>query len=205
MLQEVSRSLFGEFVRTQPCPRCGGSGRIVETPCQTCDGAGRTLELLTLDVDVPPGIHDGQRIRVRGRGHAGSPGAAPGDVYVQVHVRPHETLVRDGDDVLVPVRMTMAQAALGATISVPTLDGTTDVEFPAGTQPGEVHVLPGRGMPVLQGFRRGDQHLVVEVAVPRRLTEEQRRLLEQLDATLQDDAYHPPDEGLFDRIKSAFR
>jgi molecular chaperone DnaJ len=205
MLQQVSRSLFGEFVRTQPCPRCGGSGRVVETPCRACDGAGRTLETQTLEVDVPPGIHDGQRIRMRGRGHAGAPGAPAGDVYVQVHVRPHEALLRDGDDVLVPVRLTMAQAALGATVAVPTLDGTADVEFPAGTQPGDVHVLAGRGMPVLQGFRRGDQQLVVEVAVPRRLTEEQRRLLEQLDATLQDDAYHPPDEGLFDRIKSAFR
>jgi molecular chaperone DnaJ len=205
LLQQVSRSFFGEFVRTQPCPRCGGSGRIVETPCRACDGAGRTLEEQTLEIDVPPGIHDGQRIRVRGRGHAGAPGAPAGDVYVQVLVLPHEELVRDGDDVLAPVRLTMAQAALGAVIAVPTLEGTTEIEFPPGTQPGDVHVLRGRGMPVLQGFRRGDQRLVVEVAVPRRLTDEQRRLLEQLDATLQDDAYHPPDEGLFDRIKSAFR
>jgi molecular chaperone DnaJ len=204
-LQQVSRSLFGEFVRTQPCPRCGGSGWIVETPCRACDGAGRTLERRSLEVDVPPGIHDGQRIRLRGRGHAGSLGAPAGDVYVQVHVRPHEALVRDGDDVLTPVRLTMAQAALGATLAVPTLDGATDVEFPPGTQPGDVHVLRGRGMPVLQGFRRGDQRVVVEVAVPRRLTDEQRRLLEQLETTLEDDAYRPPDEGLFDRIKSTFR
>jgi molecular chaperone DnaJ len=205
MLQQVSRSLFGEFVRTQSCPRCGGSGRVVETPCGACDGAGRTLARQTLEIGVPPGIHDGQRIRVRGRGHAGSPGAPAGDVYVQVQVRPHEALARDGDDVLAPVRLTIVQAALGATVAVPTLDGSTDVEFPPGTQPGDVHVLRGRGMPVLQGFRRGDQRLVVEVVVPRRLTDEQRRLLEQLEATLQDDAYQPPDEGLFDRIKSAFR
>jgi molecular chaperone DnaJ len=128
----------------------------------------------------------------------------PGDLYVQVHVRPHESLVRDGDDVLAPVRVTMAQAALGATIRVPTLDGEEEIELPAGTQPGDVRVLAGRGMPVLQGFRRGDQRLVVEVVVPRRLTDEQRRLLEELDRTLTDDAYRP-DEGLFDRLKSAFR
>ena len=205
MLQQVSRSLFGEFVRTQQCPRCGGSGRIVETPCSACDGAGRTLERRALEIEVPPGIHDGQRIRMRGRGHAGAPGAPTGDVYVQVRVRPHEVLVRDGDDVIAPVRLTMAQAALGATLTVPTLEGETEVEFPPGTQPGDVHVLRGRGMPVLQGFRRGDQRLVVDVVVPRRLTDEQRALLEQLDSALDDEAYRPPDEGLFDRIKSAFR
>jgi molecular chaperone DnaJ len=205
MLQEVSRSLFGEFVRTHACPRCGGSGRIVETPCTRCEGAGRTLERRTVEVEVPPGIHDGQRIRMRGRGHAGASGAPAGDVYVQVRVRRHEVLVRDGDDVVVPVRLTMAQAALGATIAVPTLEGETEVEFPAGTQPGDVHVLRGRGMPVLQGFRRGDQRLIVDVLVPRRLTDEQRALLEQLERALGDDAYRPPDESLFDRIKSAFR
>jgi molecular chaperone DnaJ len=205
MLQQVSRSLFGEFVRTQSCPRCAGSGRIVETPCSACDGAGRTLVRRSVEVEVPPGIHDGQRIRMRGRGHAGASGAPAGDVYVQVRVLPHRVLVRDGDDVIAPVRLTMAQAALGATISVSTLEGETDVEFPPGTQPGDVHVLRGRGMPVLQGFRRGDQRLLVDVAVPRRLTEEQRVLLEQLDRTLDDDAYRPPDESLFDRFKSAFR
>jgi molecular chaperone DnaJ len=205
MLQQVSRSLFGEFVRTQQCPRCGGSGTIVVTPCSACDGAGRTLARRTLEVEVPPGIHDGQRIRMRGRGHAGAPGAPAGDVYVQVRVRPHEALVRDGDDVIAPVRLTMAQAALGATLTVPTLEGETEIEFPPGTQPGDVHVLRGRGMPVLQGFRRGDQRLLVDVVVPRRLTDEQRALLEQLDGALDDEAYRPPDEGLFDRIKSAFR
>ncbi len=204
-LQQVSRSMFGEFVRTQACPRCGGSGQFVETPCAACDAAGRTLVERSIEVDIPPGIHDGQRIRLRSRGHAGASGAPPGDAYVQVRIRPHAALVRDGDDVLASVRLTMAQAALGARLPVPTLEGATEVEFPAGTQPGDVHVLRGRGMPVLQGFRRGDQRLVVEVAVPRRLTDEQRGLLEQLEATLEDDAYRPPDEGLFDRLKSAFR
>ena len=204
LVQQVSRSLFGEFVRTHPCPTCGGAGSVVETPCRTCAGAGRVTEERTLEVEVPPGIHDGQQIRLRGSGHAGGPGSLPGDAYVRVHVRPHESLVRDGDDVLTPVRLTMVQAALGGTITVPTLDGEQEVELVAGTQPGDVHVLPGRGMPVLQGFRRGDQRLVVEVVVPRRLTPEQRRALEDLDRALGDDAYRP-DEGFFDRLKSAFR
>jgi molecular chaperone DnaJ len=204
-LQQVSRSLFGEFVRTQPCPRCGGAGLIVETPCRACGGAGRTLESRRIDVEIPPGIHDGQRIRLRGSGHAGALGAPAGDVYVQVNVTPHPTLVRDGDDVVAPVRLTMAQAALGASVRVPTLDGDEEVEFPPGTQPGDVRLLRGRGMPVLQGFRRGDERLLVDVVVPRRLTEEQRRLLEELDRALDDGAYESPDEGFFDRLKSAFR
>jgi molecular chaperone DnaJ len=205
VLQQVSRSLFGEFVRTQPCPRCDGAGLVVETPCHACDGAGRTVESRSLDVEIPPGIHDGQRIRLRGRGHAGANGAPAGDAYVQVRVAPHPVLVRDGDDVVAPVRLTMAQAALGVTVTVPTLEGETEIEFAPGTQPGEVRVLRGRGMPVLQGFRRGDQRLLVDVVVPRRLTDEQRRLLEELDGVLGDDAYEAPDEGFFDRLKSAFR
>jgi molecular chaperone DnaJ len=204
MLQQVSRSLFGEFVRTQPCPRCAGAGRVVETPCRACEGVGRRAESRSVSVEIPPGIHDGQSIRLRGRGHAGAADALPGDLYVQVHVRPHATLIRDGDDVLAPVRLTMVQAALGTTVRVATLDGDEEIELPPGTQPGDVRVLQGRGMPVLQGFRRGDQRLVVEVVVPRRLTDEQRRLLEELDRTLGDDAY-TPDEGFFDRLKSAFR
>ncbi len=205
-LRQVSRSLFGEFVRTQQCQRCSGTGAVPETPCHGCEGAGRTIEARELEVEIPAGIHDGQQIRVRGGGHAGPNGAPAGDAYVQVHVAPHSALVRDGDDVVAPVRLTIAQAALGTTLTVPTLEGETEVEFAPGTQPGEVRVLRGRGMPALRGFRRGDQRLLVDVVVPRRLDDEQRRLLEQLDASLGDDAYRDDgDDGFFDRIKSAFR
>jgi len=206
MLRQVSRSLFGEFVRTQACPRCGGDGRIPETPCSACDGAGRVLRRVQLEVEIPAGIHDGQQIRMRGRGHAGAHGAQAGDAYVQVRIRPHPALVRDGDDIVAPVRLTIGQAALGATVTVPTIDGETEVEFAPGTQPGEVRVLRGRGMPVLRSARRGDQRLLVDVAVPRRLDDEQRALLEQLDASLGEDAYRQDDdEGFFERLKSAFR
>jgi molecular chaperone DnaJ len=204
-LRPVSRSLFGEFVRTRPCPRCDGSGRVAEPPCAACVGAGRVLRVGELEVEIPAGIHDGQQIRVRGRGHAGADGAPPGDAYVQVRIRPHATLVRDGDDVVAPVRLTIGQAALGATVVVPTLEGETEVAFEPGTQPGEVRVLRGRGMPVLRTTRRGDQRLLVDVVVPRRLDDEQRRLLEQLESSLGEDAYREDDEGFFERLKSAFR
>jgi molecular chaperone DnaJ len=203
-LQHVTRTGFGEFIRSQACPRCSGSGRIVEHPCEACSGAGRVLEERPLEVEIPPGIHDGQRIRLSGEGHAGALGGQAGDVYVLVHVRPHERLVREGDDVYSTIDLTMTEAALGTKASVPTLDGEVELEVEPGTQPGAVEVLKGRGMPVLQGFGRGDHRVLVNVAVPRHLTDEQRRLLGEFADSATDETYRR-DEGFFDRLKSAFR
>ncbi|HEY7537350.1 MAG TPA: molecular chaperone DnaJ [Gaiellaceae bacterium] len=203
-LQHVSRSLFGEFIRTSACPECHGTGRIVKHPCETCSGAGRTLEERKLSVEVPAGIHDGQRIRLSGEGHAGAVGGRAGDLYVGVRIRPDERFVREGNDIFSQVDLTVVQAALGATVQVETLEGPVELEFEPGTQPGQVRVLRGRGMPVLQGFGRGDHRVLVNVLVPRRLTDEQRRLLEEFDRLGDDDTYRP-DEGFFDKLKSAFR
>ncbi len=203
-VQQVSRTAFGEFVRSQACPGCGGAGRVVERPCLECDGSGRTVEERTLEVEVPPGIHDGQQIRISGEGHAGSLGGRAGDVYVQVRIRPDPRFVREGNDVFCTVDLTMTEAALGAKVLVPTLEGELELEFEPGTQPGEVRVLRGRGMPVLQGFGRGDQRVLVNVKVPRRLTEEQRRILEQFGRTADEETYRA-DEGFFQKLKSAFR
>jgi molecular chaperone DnaJ len=203
-LQQVSRSAFGEFVRTQACPQCGGAGRIVEHPCPDCDGAGRVVEERSLEVEIPPGIHDGQRIRISGEGHAGALGGRAGDLYVEVCVRPDPRFVRDHDDVISTIDLTMTQAALGATVTIPTLEGDVELEFPSGTQPGEVRVLRGFGMPVLQGFGRGDHRVLVNVAVPRRLTDEQRRLLEEFERREEADTYKA-DEGFFEKLRSAFR
>ena len=203
-LQQVSRSVFGEFIRAQACPRCAGSGRIIETPCKECGGTGRQFEERALEVDIPPGIHDGQRIRLSGEGHAGALGARAGDVYVLVHVRPDPRFAREGNDIFSTVDLTMSQAALGATISVPTLEGEIELEFEAGTQPGEIRVLRGGGMPVLQGFGRGDHRFLVNVAIPSRLNEEQRRLLSEFAASESEETYRS-DEGFFEKLKSAFR
>ena len=196
-LQQVSRSVFGEFVRTQSCPACGGQGRVVETPCEACAGAGRTLREKALDVEIPPGIHDGQQIRLRGEGHAGAAGGPPGDVYVEVRVAPDERFARDGSDVVTTVDLTVVQASLGARVSVPTLEGEVELEFPPGTQPGTVRVVRGAGMPVLQGFGRGDQRVLVNVLVPRHLTEDQRRLLQEFESAA-GDANYRADEGFFE-------
>jgi molecular chaperone DnaJ len=203
-LQHVTRSVFGEFVRTQTCPTCSGSGRLIETPCSDCRGAGRVLEQRTVEVDIPAGIHDGQRIRLSGEGHAGLLGARAGDIYVQVHVRRDPRFVREGNDIYSTVDLTITQAALGATVTIPTLEGDVDLDFEPGTQPGEIRVLRGRGMPVLQGFGRGDQRVLVNVRVPRHLSDEQRRLLEEFDRQATEKTYKA-DEGFFEKLKSAFR
>jgi molecular chaperone DnaJ len=203
-LQQVSSSVFGQFVRTQTCPRCGGAGRIVETPCTECGGSGRTLEERRLEVTIPAGIHDGQQIRISGEGHAGDLGGRAGDVYVRVRVRPDARFVREGDDVFSTVDLTLAEAALGATLTTDTVDGPAELEFAPGTQPGDIRVLSGRGMPVLQGFGRGDHRVLVNVVVPRRLSDEQRRLLEEFERLSTDETY-TPDESFFEKLKSAFR
>jgi molecular chaperone DnaJ len=157
-----------------------------------------------LQVDVPAGIHDGQRIRLSGEGHAGTPGGRAGDVYVRVGVEPDPRFVREGNDVYSQVDLTIVQASLGASVPVETLDGTVELELEPGVQPGEVRVLRGKGMPVLQGFGRGDHRVLVNVSVPRRLTDEQRRLLEEFDAASDDQTYRH-DESFFEKLKSAFR
>jgi molecular chaperone DnaJ len=204
-LQHVSRSVFGEFVRTQTCPACAGSGRRIETPCTECQGTGRTLEERTLEVDIPAGIHDGQQIRLTGEGHAGALGARAGDAYVQVRVLSDPRFVRDGDDVLSTVDLTMTQAALGATVTIPTLDGDTELVFDPGTQPGQTVLLRGRGMAMLQRRGRGDHRVLVNVVVPRHIGDEQRRLLEEFEAHSDEQTYAKDGGSIFDRLKSAFR
>jgi molecular chaperone DnaJ len=203
-LQQVSRSVFGEFVRTQGCPQCGATGRVVEQRCRDCGGAGRVLEERKLEVEIPAGIHDGQRIRLTGEGHAGALGGRAGDAYVLVRVKPDPRFVREGNDIFSTVDLTLTQASLGTKVEVPTLDGESELDFAPGTQPGEIVVLRGRGMPVLQGFGRGDHRVLVNVRVPRHLTDEQRRLLEQFEQLEGEETYRA-DEGFFEKLKSAFR
>jgi molecular chaperone DnaJ len=203
-VQHVSRSVFGEFVRQSACPHCAGTGRHVEQACTGCAGEGRVPERRELDVEIPAGIHDGQRIRLTGEGHAGLYGGRSGDFYVLVHVKPDTRFVREGNDVFSAVDLTMVQATLGATLPVETLDGPVELEFGPGTQPGETRVLRGKGMPVLQGFGRGDHRVLVNVTIPRQLTDEQRQLLEEFDGHTHAATYQH-DEGFLSKLKSAFR
>jgi molecular chaperone DnaJ len=200
----VRRTPFGQFVQTGACAACQGEGRTIEVPCPGCAGAGRAWREKTLSVDIPAGIADGQRIRLTGQGGAGERGGHPGDLYVNVRVLPHEVFERDGDDILFQQDLTMVQAALGATVKVPTLDGEEEVEFGPGTQPGEVKVLKGRGVPHLRGSGRGSERILVNVLVPRNLNDHQRELLQELDECCGMEHYSQKPEGFFGRLKNLF-
>jgi molecular chaperone DnaJ len=201
-LQAVSRTAFGQLVRTAACDMCGGDGRVPEQPCETCGGAGKVQERRTLEVQIPAGIADGQRIRLSGRGHAGERGGPNGDLYVVVRVREDERFVRDHEDLHTVIDVPAPLAALGTTVQVPSLDGELPVEIPAGTQPGETITLRSRGMPPLGRGRTGDLHVHVNVVIPRRLTRDQRDLLERLADSL-DDRNLRSDEGMLSKLKRA--
>ncbi len=198
-LQAVTRTPFGQMVRTVVCEDCGGDGKIPKEPCKECRGRGRQRVERRLDIDIPAGIADGQRIRMSGHGHTGEAGAPPGDLYVLVKVREDERFVREGDDLITALDVPAPLAALGASLEVPTLDGTTTIELAPGTQPGEVITLRGLGMP---GLRRGQGSLrvVVNVVIPRRLSLEQRELLEQLNDSLTEENLRSQ-EGVFAKLR----
>jgi molecular chaperone DnaJ len=205
-LRSVTRTAFGQLMRSHLCDVCGGDGKIPEEPCHECGGRGRVARVRHLDVDIPAGIADEQRIRLSGRGHAGERGGRPGDLYVVVRVAPDERFVRDGNDLVTVIDLPAPQAALGAKVSVPTLDGEDEIEIEPGTQPGTVITMRGKGMPSLRRGRRGDQRVVVNVMVPRHLNSEQRELLQQFAATLGDENLREDgDESLFARMKRALR
>ncbi len=195
---------FGQFVRTSTCNVCRGRGSIVREPCEGCRGTGRVHATRTVTVEVPAGIADGQRLRLTGEGGAGAQGGRPGDLYVGITVEPHERFVRDGDDLLYRLDVTMVDAALGTTAEVETLDGDLEVRLSPGTQSGTVKVFKNRGVPSLQGYGRGDLKVVVNVVVPKRLTAEQRELLDQFAAATPADAYEA-DPSFLEKVRSVFR
>jgi len=178
-ITHTRRSAFGTFTSSTTCRRCGGLGEINTHPCPRCGGSGTVEAVDPVEVEIPPGIDDGDRIRVPGKGEAGYMGGPPGDLYVEVRLAEHEFLEREGNDLRAVVELGMAEAALGTVVEVPTLDGTERLTIPAGSQPGQIFRLPGKGMPRLRSRGRGDLYLVLDVKVPRDLTPEQRRLLEE--------------------------
>jgi molecular chaperone DnaJ len=201
-LQAATRTPFGQMVRTVLCDVCHGGGRVPKQPCRECRGRGRRAGKRRLEVQIPAGISDGQRIRLAGKGHAGEAGAPPGDLYVLVRVREDRRFVREGDDLITALDVAAPLAALGTTLEVPTLDGMASVELPSGTQPGEMLTLRGQGMPALGRGRRGDLRVVVNVVIPRRLSDEQRELLERLNGTLTGENLRS-EESMFAKLRRA--
>ena len=205
-VRAVTRTAFGQLVREQACDTCGGDGRIASEPCQDCGGRGRRAVRKTLQVDIPAGIADEQRIRLSGHGHAGERGGPPGDLYVLVRVTADQRFLRDGSNLVTVVDVPAPAAALGTRVTVPTLDGDEEIDVPAGTQPGAVVTLRGRGMPTIGRGRRGDQQVVLNVVIPRNLTDRQSELLQELRASLTpENLEEQADESLLAKVKRALR
>jgi molecular chaperone DnaJ len=205
-LRAVSQTAFGQLVRATACDVCGGDGKVAQTPCGECGGRGRKAQRRTLSVEIPAGIADEQRIRLTGRGHAGERGGPAGDLYVIVRVKEDERFLREGNDLISVVDVPAPAAALGTTVTVPTLDGDEELEVEPGTQPGTIVTMRGRGMPAVGRGRKGDQQVVLNVVIPRNLDGRQRELLEELRDGLSEDNLRPAeDESLFSRVRRALR
>ena len=204
------RSQQGFFTVARTCPQCQGAGKIITKPCTTCKGAGRISRERKLTVKIPPGIATGQQLRLQHEGEAGSAGGPAGSLYVVVHVQDHEFFRRDGNNLFCEVGVNFTTVALGGEIEVPTLDGTETVKIPEGTQTGTTLKLRGKGMPDVNGRGRGDLFATVQVHTPKKLTKDQRHLLEQLAKALPKEKFEPrahadaDERNLFDRVKDMF-
>ena len=205
------RSQQGFFTVARTCPQCQGAGKIIGRPCTTCRGAGHISRERKLTVKIPPGIATGQQLRLQNEGEAGSGGGPAGNLFVVVHVQEHEFFRRDGNNLFCEVPVNFTTLALGGEIQVPTLDGTESVKVPDGTQTGTTLRLRNKGMPDVNGRGRGDLFATVQIQMPRKLSREQRQLLEQLAKALPKEHFEPrprtdaqDERNLFDRVKDMF-
>ena len=200
----------GFLTVARPCPNCRGTGKTIAKPCQSCRGAGRISRERKITVKIPAGIATGQRLRLYGEGEHGSAGGPPGDLYVVVHVQEHSFFHREGDDLYCEMPISFPTIALGGSVKVPTLNGQEDLSIPAGTQTGARFKIRGKGMPSVSGRGRGDLHVIARVTVPKKLTKEQKHLLEELAKTLKDEkvSLESQDDGadkpFFERVKDIF-
>lgn len=210
-LRQVRQTFLGSVVQASPCPRCGGSGQTIEHRCKTCDGSGRRRQRATTTVKVPAGVREGLQIQFRGEGDAGERGGPRGSLIVYIHVRPHEFFQRRENDIILEIKINVAQAALGDKVMVPTVDGEVELVLAPGTQTGRIHRLRGKGFPRLRSdgssSGRGDQLVNVVVEVPTKLNEEQRKLFTQLGQSLGTNV-NPQVSGsgknFFDRMRDMF-
>jgi molecular chaperone DnaJ len=193
----------GFFSVSRTCNQCHGQRTIIKDPCSGCGGAGRVRKLHTLSVKIPAGVDTGSRLKLRGEGETGPAGGAPGDLYVVIQVEPHPIFVRDNLDIICEVPISFVQAALGAEIDVPTLDGKVKMKIPPGTQTGKVFRMKGKGIKDVQGYQQGDQHVHVTVETPTRLTSRQKELLKEFAAVSGEDV-NPLTKGFFDKMKELF-
>ena len=203
----VQNTPFGQMRTQRTCSKCHGSGKIIEKKCSKCRGEGQVIAKRKIAIKVPPGVDNGSRLRVANEGEPGILGGPKGDLYVYIYVRPHKEFERNGNDVVSRVNISFAQAALGATVQVNTLDGKVDLKIPEGTQTGTAFRIKGKGIPYLRNpNQRGDQHIIVTVQTPKKLTEKQRELLLRFANESDEDVnVLQVSKGLFDKLKDAFK
>lgn len=198
------QTLFGQVMTTRSCTRCGGTGHVIDNPCATCHGEGTVMRDKKLLVNVPAGINEGEMLTLRGEGEPGRNGGPYGDLYIQIFIRPHPVFTREGNRTFTELPVTYAQAALGAEVEVPTIDGPVMHKLREGTQPGEIYTLRGKGIPYIgRPTARGDHQFRVLIEVPRNLSTEQREMLRQFDDSTTDQNYEKRG-SFFEKVKSAF-
>lgn len=202
-VRQVRQTILGQVVQTTTCPNCDGRGKTIETHCHTCRGRGLERKTIKKKVKIPAGVDKGQQIRLGGEGQPGVNGGPRGNLYMIVNVKPHKFFQRRNDDILLNLDISVPQAVLGAEIDVPTVDGSEKLNIPAGTQPGKVFTLRARGVPRLQRSGRGDQKIVINVNIPKKLTDEQRGLFETLAESL-DTEVKPQERGFADWLNDLF-
>jgi molecular chaperone DnaJ len=196
------RAQQGFFTIERTCPSCQGAGRVIEKPCRSCHGAGRVQKTKTLQVNIPPGVEDGTRIRLAGEGEAGLRGATPGDLYIFLTITPHRLFQRDGANIYCQVPIPMTTAVLGGSIEVPSIDGgRARVNIPAGAQTGQQFRLKAKGMSVLRSHARGDMYIQIGVETPVNLTKRQQELLREFESAGSGKKTSPESEGFFTRVK----
>jgi molecular chaperone DnaJ len=193
--------MFGQIINVVACSRCRGEGTIIEKPCRNCAGSGNLPGQKKVSVHIPAGVDSGSQIRLAGEGEPGPRSSPAGDLYIVLQVKPHPILQRNGTDVVYELPLSVAQAALGDTVEIPTVDGPEKIEIPAGTQYGKTFRIHGRGIPHLRSGRRGDQIVFVRVVIPTNLTEEQRKALRDLGG-INGKPQHI-EKGFFDKFKHA--
>jgi molecular chaperone DnaJ len=198
-VKQMRRTPFGIFQTTGPCPSCGGQGKRILEPCEKCHGDGTVIKTKELDVEIPAGVEDGNRLRVTGEGEAAAHGGQPGDLYLFISIEPHEIFERHGDDIYLEAPISFFQATFGDEIEVPIIDGKARVKIPAGTQSGTTFRLKEKGIQGLHSRRPGDQFVKVQVVTPKKLNKKQEKALKAAEEALKD--YAKPHKGLFDKIK----
>jgi molecular chaperone DnaJ len=201
-VRQVRQTIFGSMMQSGPCPTCGGRGEVISTPCHTCRGSGLERKTIKKTVQIPAGVDNGTQIRLAGEGEPGTLGGPQGNLYLLLSVKSHKFFKRRENDILLNLDINVAQAVLGAEVEVPTVDGTSKLKIPAGTQPGKVFTLKARGVPYLRKSGRGDQMVVINVDIPSKLTKEQRELFEKLAATL-GTTVKPKEKGFLDWLNEA--